>query len=66
MADRRPSRRGRPRSAGGEGAIKPQHAALGARLREAVEDVRIALCREHLAERILGRRLLRKDGWAYG
>ncbi len=38
----------------------------GRRVREAVEDVRIALCLEHLAERILGRRLLRKDGWAYG
>ncbi len=38
----------------------------GRRVREAVEDVRIALCREHLAEGIFRRRLLLKDGWAYG
>ncbi len=50
MADRRPSRRGRPRSTGGEGEIKPQHAALGARLREARE--RLALTQDELATQV--------------
>ena len=38
----------------------------GRRVRDGAEEVRILLCREHLAARVLGRRLLVKEGWAYG
>ncbi|MCY3919705.1 MAG: hypothetical protein OXG38_07860 [Chloroflexi bacterium] len=38
----------------------------GRRRRDGVRDVRLALCREHLRERVSGGALLVKDGWAYG
>ena len=38
----------------------------GRRQREGVEDVRVALCGEHLGQRLRMGRLLVKGGWAYG
>lgn len=38
----------------------------GRRQRHLVRDVRLALCREHLAQCVGRKRLLRKDDWAYG
>ena len=38
----------------------------GRRRREGVQDVRVALCHDHLRERIFAGKLLVKDEWAYG
>jgi hypothetical protein len=38
----------------------------GRRQQDRVEDVRIALCSQHLALRVFRRRLLVKEHWAYG
>lgn len=38
----------------------------GRRRRDAVRDVRLALCDDHLRDRIAGGALLVKGGWAYG
>ncbi len=38
----------------------------GRRRGEGVADVRVAVCRAHLRLRVIRRRLLVKEGWAYG
>jgi hypothetical protein len=38
----------------------------GRRRRDGVQDVRVALCQEHLRERVVSGKLLLKEGWAYG